>query len=267
MKKLRKQKKEENKNAIARLIVEGYALFPNLYTPRSSSGMFKDEVPSYSVTIRIPKTDKKTISAVKQAFKDVCEKMNFSKKLTKQVIEKKLEDGDKGKHSEYSDNHGCYLLRSKSKDKPSIYTKEGKDLVLNSTKDLVSFNDKIAVSLGVCLFPYLQKEEDIRNVRMGVYINGVLLLEKIDGLSESSDSGFGEAYGLKLKKKESLKEDDEEEEEDEEDDEEEDEDEEEEDEEEDDDKEDDEEEEDEEEDEEDEDAGEGEEDEEESLPF
>ena len=101
-----------------------------LYTPMAE-GKFVSKVDSFPVTLKIPKTDKKTVALIAGKFNDhakfavndpkaieVAQKAGKTinlKTLINDAKDKKFVDGD---HSEYESEHGYWLLRCNCYEQP-----------------------------------------------------------------------------------------------------------------------------------------------------
>lgn len=93
--------------------------YANVWEPKSING--SDE--KYSVSLIIPKSDKKTIQEIKDAVKNAKDewKSKFGGKIPSN-LKHPLKDGDKEKPDEeaYKD---CYFVNANSNDKPQIVDK------------------------------------------------------------------------------------------------------------------------------------------------
>ena len=102
------------------LRVEGLLQFPALSQPRINQA-YPNQPPAYGARILIPKSDTKTVSAIRNAVESVAKanKADVAMECA-YVSKKKFIDGDVGRAGEFDYNHGSYILDVKSTQKPAM---------------------------------------------------------------------------------------------------------------------------------------------------
>ena len=102
----------------------------HLFEPHTMPGSDKAK---YSVSILVPKSDKKTVKLIQDAIQKAVDE-NQDKLKTKKALKLPLRDGDEARDSVEYEGH--YFLSVSSKDKPIILDEE-KQVVIN-TRDIYS---------------------------------------------------------------------------------------------------------------------------------
>ncbi|WP_102400183.1 DUF2815 family protein [Haloimpatiens massiliensis] len=94
--------------------------YANLFEPRAMEG----QDPKYSVSVIIPKTDKETLQAIKEATNEAKEqgKGKFGGKVPAN-LKTPLRDGDIDRPDDEA-YAGCYFLNANSKNKPGVVDKD-----------------------------------------------------------------------------------------------------------------------------------------------
>lgn len=161
-------------------VVTGLVRFANVHLYKLKSWA-EGELPKYSLTLIIPKSDAKTIESINSAYAQVLDlnKSKFSKKL---MISSGLKDGDVDRSDPiYSDS---YFINTSASEKPGIV-----DVDLNP---LIGINDVYDGCYGrasITFYPYLLSGKG----GIGVGLNNVQKLRDGEGnqepLSDFSDSG------------------------------------------------------------------------------
>lgn len=103
----------------------------NVFKPRA----FEGKEPEYSVTLLIPKDDKKTIRKIRDAIEEQIQEGISSKWNGKKPggLWNPLRDGDDEKADEHPEYEGMYFVNAKSKTKP-ILLDEYKDEIVDETE-------------------------------------------------------------------------------------------------------------------------------------
>lgn len=109
--------------------------FVNLFEPRT----FREtDTPKYSVTIIVPKSDEKTVKAIKTAIQKAAEKgaqKHFGGRVPTNVANT-FKDGDTETDDmgdlvniKYPEYKGCYYMRLQTKFKPKVLNKERQEII------------------------------------------------------------------------------------------------------------------------------------------
>jgi hypothetical protein len=151
--------KKSNEKSKPTFMVTGLvrASYPHVFEKYA----FKDEEPRYSITILIPKTDKKTIEAIEKtqrlAFEEGGENMFGKIPFSSAKIEKPLKDGDdkleeKPEQIEYKD---MYYLKATSWYKPKVVDRDANIPIIDS--DEIYAGCWVRVSLEFKAYNNVQK--------------------------------------------------------------------------------------------------------------
>lgn len=110
-------------------VVTGHTRFSylNVFKPRS----FAEGSPEqYSVTLLIPKDDKKTVRKIKEAIATEMDEgaQTFWKGKKPANLWNPLRDGDEEKADEHPEYRGMYFLNAKSTTKPILLDRDGEEL-------------------------------------------------------------------------------------------------------------------------------------------
>lgn len=178
--------KREGMKVITGLVRFSYA---HVFTPaefETDKKAGKD--PKYMVTLLIPKTDKDTLKAIKQAMEDAKVEGLKSKWGGKMPTPSKfwnpLRDGDE-ERAEDENYVGHYFIQAKSARKPAVKGKyrgaDGKLIDLTTDEE---FYSGCYGRGSINFFPYSQDG----GVGIGVYLNNVQKLEDGDRLAGGSDA-------------------------------------------------------------------------------
>lgn len=179
-------KKQEPTKVVTGLVRCSY---PHLFEKYA----FADEEPKYSITMLIPKSDKKTVKAIetamKTAFEDGGDKMFGKLPFTSVKIEKPLKDGDDKLEEtpdakEYED---MYVLKASSKVRPNVVDKD-----LNPILDSEEIYAGCWVRVSLKFFPYDNIQKGI-----GAWLNNVQFWkdgERLGGAVSDPEDDFNDDF-------------------------------------------------------------------------
>jgi hypothetical protein len=170
--------------------------FPHLFEPYNISG--DEQEPKYSVMLLIPKSDSKTVKALRAAEREAAEAGKANKFSGKEVNAPSIiKDGDEdGSAEDYPERAGMYYMTvsSNRKYKPGVVDKD-----LNEVIDQSEVYSGVYGKVSVTAFPYLYGNNK-RGVSFGLNNvqvvgggeslgGGKRAVEEFEAVTEDEDAG------------------------------------------------------------------------------
>lgn len=137
-----------------------------------------EDVGKYSVNLIIPKSDKKTLDAIRQALKDAAEegKAKWGGKIPAKLATP-LRDGDTDNEKDLPELKGCFYLKAKSSKQPGVVDRARQPIT--DAREVYSGCYGYA---GVSFIGY----ENAGNKGIGCYLNNLMKYKDGEALSGGS---------------------------------------------------------------------------------